>query len=88
MVLECHLSRRTGKVVEARTQDLGPGGMRIVTTRPLATDEVLDFEMLERPALLGRVRVLRETGHYMYALRFERLSEEARAEIAGLARER
>jgi hypothetical protein len=84
-VFACHLARRTGKIVEARTLDLGPGGMRVVTTRPLTPDEVLDFELPERPALSGRARVLREHGYRIYALRFERLSEEARAEIANLA---
>jgi hypothetical protein len=87
MALVCTLSRRTGKIVEARTLDLGPGGMRIATTRPLALDEVLEFALPERPALSGRARVLREQGYRVYAMRFERLSDGARAEIADLARQ-
>jgi hypothetical protein len=84
--LACVLSRRTGKVIEGRTLDLGPGGMRITATRPLAPDEVLEFELPERARLTGRARVLREQGYRVYALRFEKLGDEARAEIAGLAR--
>ena len=83
--LECTLSRRTGKVVEARTLDLGPGGMRISTNRPLAVDEVLEFELPERARINGRARVLREHGYRIYGLRFEKLGEEARAELSALA---
>jgi len=82
--LVCILSRKTGKVIEARTLDVGPGGMRIHTTRPLATDELLEFELPERARVNGRARVLREAGYRIYALRFEKLGDEARAEIAEL----
>ena len=78
----CHLSRKTGKVIEAKTLDLGPGGMRIHTNRPLAPDELLDFELPEHARINGRARVLREQGYRIYALRFEKLGDEARAEIA------
>jgi len=43
--LECILSRTTGKTIEAKTMDVGPGGMRVHTTRPLAVDELLEFEL-------------------------------------------
>jgi hypothetical protein len=56
---ECTLSRKTGKVIEAKTLDIGPGGMRVHTNRPQA--------------------------YRVYAVRFERLGDEARAEIASLA---
>ena len=79
------LSRKTGKVIESKTLDLGPGGMCVHTTRPLAPDELLDFELPERARINGRARVLREHGYRIYALRFEKLDEEARAEIASLA---
>jgi hypothetical protein len=83
--LVCILSRRTGKMIEARTLDLGPGGMRIQSQRPLAPDELLEFELPERARVNGRARVLREQGYRIYALRFEKLGDEARAEIAELA---
>jgi hypothetical protein len=81
----CTLSRRTGKVIEGRTLDLGPGGMRIHTTRPLAIDELLEFEVPEHARINGRARVLREQAYRVYALRFEKLGEDARAEISTLA---
>ena len=83
--LVCHLSRKTGKVIEARTLDIGPGGMRIHVQRPLAPDELLEFELPERARINGRARVLREQGYRIFALRFEKLGDEARAEIAELA---
>ncbi|HEX6023202.1 MAG TPA: PilZ domain-containing protein [Solirubrobacter sp.] len=81
----CHLSRRTGKVIEARTLDIGPGGMRIHSDRPLAPDELLEFELPEHARVNGRARVLREQGYRIYALRFEKLGDEARSEISVLA---
>ena len=41
--LECTLHRRTGKMIEGRTVDIGPGGMRVHTNRPLSVDEVFEF---------------------------------------------
>ena len=54
-------------MIEAKTLDLGPGGMRITTNRPLAVDEVLEFELPERARINGRARVLREQGYRIYA---------------------
>jgi len=65
--------------------DVGPGGMRVHTTRPLAVDELLEFELPDRARVNGRARVLREQAYRVYALRFEKLGDEARAEIASLA---
>jgi len=72
----CTLSRRLGSPIEARTLDVGPGGMRVATKRPLAADEVLEFELPppDGPGLRGRARVLRQQTYGVYALRFERLS--------------
>lgn len=83
----CTLSRRFGSPVEGRTLDVGPGGMRVATRRPLSTDEVLEFELPPPagPGLRGRARVLRQQTYGVYALRFERLSDEARAALARLA---
>jgi PilZ domain len=84
----CTLSRRFGAPVQGRTVDVGPGGMRVATQRPLSTDEVLDFELPppSGPGVSGRARVLRQQGYGVYALRFERLSDEDRAALARLAR--
>lgn len=86
--LECLLHRRTGKMIEARTVDIGPGGMRVHTNRPLAVDEVLEFELPARARINGRARVLREQAYRVYAVRFEKLGDEARAEIAELTQPR
>jgi hypothetical protein len=84
---ECTLHRKTGKVIEAMTLDLGPGGMRIKANRPLGVDELLEFELPDRARINGRARVLSERGYRVYALRFEKLGDEARAELATLAQE-
>ena len=85
MELECVLHRRASKTLEARTLDIGPGGMRVHCERPLSVDEVLDFELPDRARVNGRARVLREMNYRVYALRFEKLGDEARAEIAAIA---
>ena len=36
IVLPCTLSRRSGSAINAETVDLGPGGMRVTSARPLA----------------------------------------------------
>lgn len=82
------LHRRTGKTIEGQTVDIGPGGMRVHTSRPMSVDEVLEFELPERPRIIGRARVLREQAYRIYALRFEKLGDEARSGIAELAQPR
>lgn len=84
ITLECELHRRTGRTIQARTVEIGPGGMRVSSDRPLAVDETLEFELPERARINGRVRVIREQAYRCYALRFEKLGDEARAEIAAL----
>jgi hypothetical protein len=82
----CTLHRRTGAPIEGRTLDVGVGGMRVSTTRPLAQDELLRFDLpLAQGAVDGEARVLREQGYRIYALRFESLREPARARLAGVA---
>jgi hypothetical protein len=88
IALECLLHRRTGKMIEARTVDIGPGGMQVHTNRPLSVDETLEFELPANARINGRARVLREQGYRIYALRFEKLGDEARGEIAELAQPR
>jgi hypothetical protein len=83
IAMPCTLSRRSGSAIDAQTVNLGPGGMRITTRRPLAPDEVLRFDLPEQ-AVDGRARVLRQEGHNTYALRFESLQEPARELLQAL----
>jgi c-di-GMP-binding flagellar brake protein YcgR len=87
IALECLLHRRTGKTIEAQTLDLGPGGMRVKTNRPMAVDETFDFELPDRARINGRARVVNERGYRVYGLRFDKLGDEARAELALVAAE-
>ena len=87
IALECTLHRKTGKVIEATTLDVGPGGMRIKANRPMAVDELFEFELPDRARINGRARVIGERGNRVYALRFDKLGDEARAELATLASE-
>jgi PilZ domain len=86
MELPCTLRRRSGSPISARTEDVGPGGMCVVSPRPLAPDEVLSFDLgLDGdPRLDGRARVLRQQGMASYALRFESLSEPKLERLRGL----
>ena len=43
---------------------------------------MLEFELPEHARINGRARVLREQGYRIFAVRFEKLGDEARAEIA------
>ena len=79
IALECTLRRRTGSPVECRTVDVGTGGMSVSSARPLAPDEVLEFDLPDD--LHGKARVLRQQTHQVYALRFERLVDPVRAAI-------
>jgi hypothetical protein len=83
VALPCVLRRRSGSAIDARTVNLGAGGMCIATPRPLATDEVLEFDLVLSGAdrVDGRARVLRHEGHGAYAMRFEELPEPARRRL-------
>ena len=87
VALHCVLRRRTGSAIDAETVNLGTGGMCIAAPRPLATDEVLDFDLWLSGAdhVDGRARVLRHEGHGAYAMRFEDLPESARERLASFA---
>jgi len=80
--MDCTLHRRSGSPIDGRTVDLGPGGMCVATSRPLATDEVLEFEL--PPRISGRARVLRQQGYESYAVRFETLADPAREALSAL----
>jgi PilZ domain-containing protein len=75
MALPCVLRRRTGSQISVLTVNVGPGGMCVTTQRPLAIDEVLDFDLplAGSEHLDGRVRVVRQERPDRYALRFEGL---------------
>ena len=81
IAVECTLQRARGAPIRCETVDLGRGGMAVCSDRPLAEDEVVDFDL---PAVRGRARVLREQAYHVYALRFEALHDEARAELERL----
>jgi PilZ domain-containing protein len=80
--MECTLHRRSGSPISGRTVDLGPGGMCVATTRPLAADELLEFEL--PPRISGKARVLRQQGFDSYAVRFETLADPAREALSAL----
>jgi hypothetical protein len=77
MNVACMLRRRAGSPISCETVDVGTGGMSVSSERPLATDEVVSFD-LAAIALSGRARVLRQQAHQVYVLRFEQLPDAAR----------
>jgi c-di-GMP-binding flagellar brake protein YcgR len=83
LALDCVLRRRTGSEISVRTVDVGPGGMCVTTQRPLAIDEVLDFDLplAGSEHVDGRARVVRQERHDRYALRFEGLRPPARERL-------
>jgi hypothetical protein len=91
LALGCTLRRARGGPVHARTVDLGPGGMRVRSDRPLTLDEVLEFDLPLPPVgavhVDGRARVLRLQAPGLYALRFERLADPAAARLRALTDE-
>jgi hypothetical protein len=89
VALPCVLRRRSGTAIDAKTVNLGVGGMCVATPRPLATDEVLEFDLRLSGAdsVDGRARVLRHEGHGAYAMRFEELPDPARERLRALAAE-
>jgi hypothetical protein len=72
------LVRRRGRPVGGHTEDVGPGGARVIVDRPLSIDEELDFDLVLGDVHVdGRARVLRQQGVKCYALRFESLGAAA-----------
>lgn len=82
---ELELSRSTGRTIGARTVDIGLGGMRVTTDRPLSVDEVLlfDLALADDAHVGGHARVLRQERHDTYALRFEGLPAATTDALAG-----
>jgi c-di-GMP-binding flagellar brake protein YcgR len=86
IALDCTLQRRMGSPISVQTIDLGPGGMRVTSQRPLTADEELDFTIPQADLrVAGRARVMRQQERYVYALRFERLPPSTRAALHALA---
>lgn len=82
------LSRaRAGAPVIGRTCDLGPGGMRVATRRPLHVDEQLEFvlALADGTSVAGRAHVIRHHASDVYALLFDRLSDADRTRLASIA---
>ena len=77
---------RVGSDVGGRTQDLGPGGMRVATRRPLRVDEHLRFTITldDETQVTGRAHVVREDARNVYGLRFDRLADDARERLESL----
>ena len=78
---------RFGNDVTGRTRDLGPGGMRVATLRPLRVDEHLTFVLTleDRTRVTGRAHVVREDARNVYGLRFDRLETADRERLELLA---
>ena len=80
MALDLRLAHKTGRAVTARTLDLSAGGARVTSERPLRVDEEMPFEAdlpTDGRHIEGIARVLRQDRHNVYALRFERVAEDA-----------
>jgi hypothetical protein len=77
------LLRRHGAPIGGHTEDVGPGGARIVVDRPLRIDEELDFDLVLGDVHVdGSARVLRQQDSHRYALRFEAIGAEAERLLA------
>ena len=74
IALPCTLRRRIGSPIAAQTVEVGPEWMRISSTRPLATDETVTFDLPDLDIRVsGSARVLRQQRLNVYVLRFEQL---------------
>jgi len=71
-----------GAPVTGETQDLGPGGMRICTERPLKVDEKLEFDLTlgDGAHVCGSAHVVRVSPRHVYALCIDTLAASADGE--------
>ena len=81
---------RHGAELAGRTHDLGPGGMRVETKRPLNAGEELAFVLAleDGTRLAGRAHVVRQHAGHVYGLRFDRLADGAFERLAAMCPER
>jgi len=86
VALPCTLRRRIGAPIAAQTVDVGPDGMRVKTTRPLAEDEAVDFDLPNFDMRIsGHARVQQQQRLNVYVLRFEGLPEPMERRLHALA---
>jgi hypothetical protein len=86
IVLACTLHRRIGSPIAAQTVDVGPEGMRVSSPRPLAIDELVDFDLPNFDMRIsGHARVVRQQRLNVYALRFEGLPDPVLRRLHALA---
>lgn len=78
---------RHGAPVTGRTEDLGPGGMRITTRRPLKVDERLEFDvaLADGSHVCGSAHVVRAAARDVYALCIDAVGEDDGARLWALA---
>ena len=78
---------RHGAELVGRTHDLGPGGMRVETKRPLHTGEELAFVLAldDGARISGRAHVVRHHAGDFYGLRFDRLADGGIERLTALA---
>lgn len=82
----CTLRRRVGAPIAAQTVDVGPDGMRVKTTRPLAPDESVQFDLPNFDMRIsGRAHVQQQQRLNVYALRFEGLPDPMVRRLRALA---
>ena len=77
---------RHGAELVGRTHDLGPGGMRVETKRPLHDGEELAFVLAleDGSRIAGRAHVVRHHAGDLYGLRFDRLAAGALERLAAM----
>ena len=86
VTMACTLRRRIGSPITAETLAVGPAGMRVACSRPLAVDEMIDFDIPNLDIRVnGHARVLRQERLSVYVLRFERLPEPMTQRLHALA---
>jgi hypothetical protein len=76
IALPCTLRRRIGSPIAAQTVEVGPEGMCISSSRPLAADETVTFDLPDLDMrVTGSARVTHQQRLNVYVLRFEHLPE-------------
>lgn len=89
MELEITLSRAKGGPVSAKTIDIGPGGLRISSRRPLRVDECLEVSLPLADGgggpVSATIRVMREEPLHVYGVRFEHLAASIAERLARLS---